>query len=40
MSTTMCPKEQQASNNLIVKDNCLITEIFVNLALVVSLRDV
>ena len=28
MFTTMCPKEQQASDNLIVKDNCFIIEIF------------
>ena len=26
--TAMCPKEQQASDNLIVKDYCFITEIF------------
>ena len=26
--TTMCLKEQQTSNNLIVKDYCFITEIF------------
>ena len=26
--TTMCPKEQQISDNLIVKDYCSITEIF------------
>ena len=26
--TTMCPKEQQTSDNLIVKDYCLIIEIF------------
>ena len=26
--TTMCPKEQQASDNLIVKDYCFIVEIF------------
>ena len=24
----MCPKEQQTSDNLIVKDNCFIIEIF------------
>ena len=24
----MCPKEQQTSNNLIVKDNCFILDIF------------
>ena len=30
MFTTMClcPKEEQTSDNLIVKDNCLIIEIF------------
>ena len=28
MFTTMCHKEQQASDNLIVKDYCFITEIF------------
>ena len=28
MFTTMCPKEQQTSDNLIVKDNCFIIEIF------------
>ena len=28
MFTTMCPKEQQASDNLIVKDYCFIIEIF------------
>ena len=27
MFTTMCPKEQQTSDNLIVKDNCFIAEI-------------
>ena len=26
--TTMCPKEQQTSDNLVVKDYCFITEIF------------
>ena len=26
--TTMCPKEQQTSDNLIVNDYCFITEIF------------
>ena len=25
---TMCPKEKQTSDNLIVKDNCFISEIF------------
>ena len=51
MFTTMCPKEQQTSDNLIVKD-CFIIEIFdkfnfsgilrgcLTLALVVSLGDV
>ena len=28
MFTTMCPKEQQTSYNLIVKDYCFIIEIF------------
>ena len=28
MFTTMCLKEQQTSDNLIVKDNCFIIEIF------------
>ena len=28
MFTTMCPKEHQTSDNLIVKDNCFIIEIF------------
>ena len=28
MFITMCPKEQQTSDNLIGKDNCFITEIF------------
>ena len=28
MFTAMCPKEQQTSDNLIVKDNCFIIEIF------------
>ena len=28
MFTTMCPKKQQTSDNLIVKDNCFIIEIF------------
>ena len=28
MITTMFPKEQQTSDNVIVKDNCFITEIF------------
>ena len=28
MFTTMCPKEQQTSDNLIVKNYCVITEIF------------
>ena len=26
--TTMCPKEQETSDNLIVKENCFIIEIF------------
>ena len=28
MFTTMCPKEQQTNDNLIVEDNCFIVEIF------------
>ena len=28
MFTIMCPKEQQTSDSLIVKDNCFIIEIF------------
>ena len=28
MFTTMCPKEQQNSDNLIVKDYCFIIEVF------------
>ena len=28
MFTTMCPKEQQTSDNLIVKDYCFMIEIF------------
>ena len=28
MFTTMCPKEQQTSDNLIAKDYCFIIEIF------------
>ena len=28
MFTTMCPKEQQTSDNLIVKEYCFIIEIF------------
>ena len=28
MFRTICPKEQQTSDNLIVKDNCFIIEIF------------
>ena len=34
--TTMCPKEQQASDNMIVKDNCFFIEMLINAALVVS----
>ena len=47
MFTTMRPKEQQTSDNLIVKDNCFIIKkncffrfLLLNLALVVSLGDV
>ena len=39
MFTTMCPKEQQISDNLIVKDYCFIIEIFDKFSLVVSLGD-
>ena len=28
MFTTICPEKQQTSDNLIVKDNCFIMEIF------------
>ena len=28
MFTTVCPQEQQTNDNLIVKDNCFIIEIF------------
>ena len=28
MFTTMCPTEQHASDSLIVKDKCFVTEIF------------
>ena len=28
MFTIMCPEEQQTSDNLIVKDNCFLIEIF------------
>ena len=38
--TTTCPKEQQTTDNLIVKDNCFIIEIFHKFSLVVSLGDV
>ena len=37
--TTMCPKEQQTSDNLIVKDNCFIIKYLI-IALVVFLGDV
>ena len=39
MVTTMCPKEQQTSDNVIVKDYCFIIEYLINLASVVSLGD-
>ena len=38
--TTMCHKQQQNSNNLILKDYCFIIEIFDIFSLVVSLGDV
>ena len=40
MFTTMCPKEQQTSDNLIAEDYCLSLKYLINLALVVSLGDV
>ena len=41
MFTTMCPKEQQTSDNLIViKTTVLSLKYLVNLALVISLGDV
>ena len=40
MFTTMCPKEQQTSNNPIADDYCFIIEILIKLTLVVSLGDV
>ena len=41
MFTTMCPiKEQQTSDNLIVKSTVLSLKYLINLALVVSLGDV
>ena len=38
--TTMCPQDQRTSDNLIVKSNCFVIEIFDNASLVVSLGDV
>ena len=40
MFTIMCPKEHQTSDNLIVKDNCVINEIFDKFSFTGSLRDV
>ena len=40
MFTTMCPKEQKTSDNMIVKDCYLLLKYFINLSLVVSLEDV
>ena len=40
MFTTMRPKEQQTSDNLVVEDNCLSLKYLINLALLVSLGDV
>ena len=37
---TMCPKEQQTSDNLIVKDYCFIIEIFNKISFSGILRDV
>ena len=34
---TMCPNEQQSSDNLIVKDNLLLSKYLLNVALVVCL---
>ena len=36
--TTICPKEQQTSDNLIVKDNCFIIEIFNKFSFIGILR--
>ena len=38
MFTTMCPKEQQTSDNLIVKDYCFTIEIFDRFNINVILR--
>ena len=40
MFTAMCPKEQQTSDNLIVKDNCFIIEICDKFSFSSILRDV
>ena len=40
MFTIMCRKEQQTSDNLIVKTTVLSLKYLINLALVVSLEDV
>ena len=40
MVTNMCPKEQQPSDNLIVKDNCFIIDIFDKLSFSGILGDV
>ena len=40
MFTTMCPEEQQTSDNLIVKAAVLSLKYLINLASVVSLGDV
>ena len=36
--TTMCPKEQQTSENWIVKDNCFVTETFDKFSFIGILR--
>ena len=40
MFTTMCPKERQTSDNLIVKTTVLSLKYLIKFALVVSLGDV
>ena len=39
MFTTMCPKEQKASDNLIVEDCCFLIEIFDKFSFSGILRD-
>ena len=38
--TAMCPKEQQTSDNLIVKDNCFITEMFDKCSMIFDLTKI